>query len=166
MRIFLIGFMGSGKSTLGRELSQRLQLRFIDLDHHIEQIEGLTVKDIFAQKGEDYFRKLEYISINEMSTTENIVVATGGGLPCFFNNTEIMKNSGISIYLKISPNELSRRLKNGKADRPLIKDKNDEQLMEFIEMKLKERDKFYNDATYIVQSDHIQVDDLMYFIKK
>ena len=161
MRVYLIGFMGCGKTTLGRELASKLQYRLIDLDHYIEEKENMKVKEIFAVKGENHFRLLEKQAIVEMAELDNIVVATGGGLPCFFDNISSLNGSGHSIYLKVSVTELCRRLKRNKEDRPLVKDKTDEELSGFIEGKLKEREPFYSQAKSIIESDCIIVNDLL-----
>ena len=152
-RILLIGYMGAGKTTLGRALAKEIGVEFIDLDQYIEEKEGLSVNEIFAQKGETAFREMERNTLREV--TENIggVIATGGGTPCFFDNMEYMKTNGKVIYLNCSRGELLERLKIYKATRPLLKDKNDDELKEFIENSLPKREPFYNKANIIIDAD-------------
>ena len=145
--IYLIGFMGSGKSTLGKVLARLLNYSFIDLDHYIEKKEGFIVAEIFSRYGEERFRELERLAIHETAQTGNTVVATGGGAPCFFDNMDFMNQQGITIYLKISPDNLCRRLASARAHRPLLAGKNEDELQAFIKEKLKERTPFIKKQT-------------------
>lgn len=163
--IFLIGFMGSGKSTLGRRLASTLERSFIDLDKYIEKHQNATIPDLFAKHGEDGFRKLEHEALKEVAQLENVIVATGGGAPCFFSNMEIMNNSGISIYLRISPSQLASRLLTSRTERPLIKGLEGEDLENFITEKLAQREVFYNKAQHCIIGDRLNVEDLLPFIK-
>lgn len=153
MRIFLLGYMGCGKSTMGKELAQKLKLTFFDLDEHIEREKQKTISDIFATEGEDSFRNYEREALNHFFEKENIVVATGGGAPCFFDNMEQINNQGVSIYLKLTAEELAHRLKRAKEARPIIKDKNDEELKGFIEDMLNHRNQFYTKAKIIFNNN-------------
>ncbi|OFY35698.1 MAG: hypothetical protein A2W91_14050 [Bacteroidetes bacterium GWF2_38_335] len=153
MKIYLIGFMGSGKTTAGKKLAAHLGYRFIDLDDYIEIKEGNTVKEIFETRGEDYFRKTEAAKLREVtSTDENLVISTGGGTPCHFNNMDFMNSSGKTIYLKADSGSIASRLKNSGEKRPLISGKNHEELIEFIENKLAEREVFYSKAEYQISA--------------
>ena len=149
MKLFLIGYMGAGKTTIGRLLAKKLNCSFIDVDCFIENRYHQTVTKIFEEKGEAGFREIEHRALLEISSYENVVVSTGGGLPCFFDNMEIMNRTGITIYLKENIDELSKRLKSSKQNRPLIKDKNPEELYNFIETSLRKREPFYNRAKFI-----------------
>jgi shikimate kinase len=146
--------MGCGKSTLGSMLSEHLNLQFVDMDHYIEMRNHKTVPQIFAEEGETEFRKKERKALEELSEFSDIVIATGGGAPCFFNNIDLMNNSGKTIYLNIDPSILADRLLNSKTERPLIKGKSREELVAFIIKTLKRRNHFYKQARFeITQPD-------------
>ena len=147
--IFLIGFMGCGKTTLGRKLASRLGYMFMDLDHILEAQVGMTIAEYFSQFGEDAFRKLESDVLKQSPYPEHAVISTGGGLPCFFDNIEWMNAHGKSVYIKLSPKTLAARLENEKEERPLLREKHGEALVAFIGEKLMEREPFYNQATVI-----------------
>jgi shikimate kinase len=147
--IFLIGFMGSGKTTLGRKLAARMQYEFIDLDHKLEQQVELSIAEYFSFFGEDSFRKKEAEVLKKTAYPENAVISTGGGLPCYFDNMEWMKANGTVVYLKLAPKTLADRLENGKEERPLLQDKHGDELVAFIEQKLAERENFYSQANII-----------------
>lgn len=149
--IFLIGFMGSGKTTLGKKLAKTLKYDFIDSDMWIENRNSSTIKQIFENKGEDYFRFLEQEFIENFNPSKPTVVATGGGLPCFNENIERLKNKGIVIYLKASAKILLSRLKSDKS-RPLISIIDENEKLTFIEKKLSERSVYYNQAHFSINS--------------
>ena len=155
-KIFLIGYMGSGKTTIGKLLAKKLNLLFIDLDLFIENRYRKSVGEIFREKGEDGFREIEQKALHEVSQFEDLIISTGGGTPCFFNNMNVMNKAGISIYLKVGVEELAKRLSCGKEKRPLIKDKKPEELKEFISINLEKRKAFYNQATYIYNAEQLK----------
>lgn len=142
-RIFLVGYMGVGKTTLGRELAKSLNLTFIDLDQFIENRYNKTVAQLFAELGENKFREIENLVLKEVSTFEDVVISTGGGTPCFFDNIDTMLSMGQTIYLKTDIPVLFKRLNLCKAKRPLLKDKNDQELFQFISDNIKKRHPFY-----------------------
>jgi shikimate kinase len=146
--IFLIGFMGCGKTTLGRKLASRLGYEFMDLDHILEAQTGITIAEYFSKFGEEAFRKLESDVLKQTKYPDHAVVSTGGGLPCFFDNMDWMNAHGKTIYIKLSPKTLADRLENEKDKRPVLHDHGDN-LVTFIEGKLNERDKFYSRASII-----------------
>jgi shikimate kinase len=148
--VYLIGFMGSGKTTAGKALASRTGWSFIDLDKKIENHTGKSVPDIFFEHGEEYFRKVESEVLMNLKASENIVVATGGGTPCYNENMEYMINSGITVYLRMTPEKLFKRLEDSRAERPLIRDLKNEELQSFIEQKLAEREKYYLRAAIII----------------
>jgi shikimate kinase len=148
--IYIIGFMGSGKTTAGRALASRSGWEFIDLDKKIEKHTGETVPDIFFKYGEDYFRKIESELLTNLETSGNAVVSTGGGTPCYNENMEFMLNSGLTIYLQMTPEKLLKRLADSQRERPLIKDLKNEELQSFIEQKLAERKKYYEKSDIII----------------
>lgn len=148
--IFLIGFMGCGKTTLGRKLANRLGYEFIDLDEVLEAQAGITIAEYFSQHGEAKFRELESELLKQTAYPANAVVSTGGGLPCFFDNMDWMNQNGKTFYVKLTPKALAERLDKGKTTRPVLQGKTGDELVGFIEEKLSERDAFYNKATFIV----------------
>ncbi len=149
MKIFLIGFMGSGKTTLGRKLASKMGYEFIDLDHKLEQQVELSIAEYFSFFGEDAFRKLESTVLKKTPYPENVVISTGGGLPCYFDNMDWMKANGKVVYIKLSPKTLADRLESGKEERPLLQDKHGADLITFIQQKLTEREPFYSQANII-----------------
>lgn len=162
MRIYLIGYMGCGKSTLGRRLSEHLGLQFVDMDHYIEKRNCKTIPQIFEEEGEAGFRKKERKALEELAEFTDIVIATGGGAPCFFDNIDLMNKTGKTIYLNINPKILADRLMKSKTERPLIKGKSREELVAFIDETLKKRNEFYSQAGYQVTQPDV---DLTYFEK-
>ncbi len=160
MKIFLIGFMGSGKSTIGKGLAKTLQFNFTDLDCYIEKRSSKSIKQIFTEKGEQYFRGLERDFLQEVILKENIVIATGGGTPCFYNNMQIILDNGISVYLRMQAKDLAERLCKEKNKRPLIDKFSCNKLDEFISSRLIEREKFYLKATHIINAKKVNIDTL------
>lgn len=150
--IFLIGYMGSGKSTLGKALASRCEVRFIDLDDYIEERSGKTIKEIFATEGEAAFRDLERRMLVEVSGFDNVLVACGGGTPCFGDNMELMNEHGVTVLLQASYERLFERLKRGRHKRPLIAALNDEELGDFITRQLELRMPHYSKATEVFDS--------------
>ncbi len=146
--------MGSGKSTVGKGLAKALNLDFIDLDNYIESRNHRTIPTIFEQDGEDGFRKLEQKALHEVSEFENIIIATGGGAPCFFDNMELIKKTGKSLYLNGTPRILAERLRRSKTERPLIKGKSEKELISFIHETLEKRSKWYKQADVVFDFDH------------
>lgn len=154
-RIFLIGYMGAGKTTAGRELAKELELDFIDLDHFIQARYQKTVNQLFQEVGEDEFRNIERNMLKEVGEFENVVISSGGGTPCFFDNIEYMNQSGITIYLKATPEALSSRLNLCKDKRPLIKDKDEDELYKFVLASLAKREPFYSKAKIIFETEEL-----------
>ena len=161
MRIYLVGYMGSGKTTIGRTLATQLNLNFIDLDNYLESRFHKTIPQIFSEEGEDSFRQKERQVLLEVSEFENVIVATGGGAPCFFDNMEIMNQSGFCIFLDVPTAELVTRLLDSKTERPLIKGKSMEELAGFIDGMLEKRRPFYEKARYILSGAHLSSHDLL-----
>lgn len=148
-RIILIGYMGAGKTTLGKVLARELGLEFIDLDWYIERRFHQTVSQLFATRGEEGFRQIEQNLLHEVAEFENVVISAGGGTPCFFDNMEYMNRQGLTVYLKASPETLRTHLRMGKQKRPLIAQKNDEELDAFIRESLDKREPYYTQAHLI-----------------
>jgi shikimate kinase len=158
MRIYLIGYMGCGKSTLGRRLSEFLGLQFVDMDHYIEMRNLKTIPQIFAEEGEKEFRLKERKALDELSEFTDTVIATGGGAPCFFDNIDLMNKTGKTIYLNIDPSILAERLLKSKTERPLIKGKSKEQLVAFIDETLKKRNQYYKQAAIEINQPDIDLE--------
>ena len=152
--------MGSGKSRLGRRFSEFLNTQFVDMDHYIEERNCKTVPQIFAEEGEEEFRKKERKALEELSEFTDIVIATGGGAPCFFDNMDLMNRTGETIYLNIDPGILADRLLKSKNERPLIKGKSREELLAFIDETLKVRDIYYSRAKYQITRPDVDLDEL------
>lgn len=148
IRIILIGYMGAGKTTVGKALAQELHLPFYDLDWYIEERYHRTIPQIFAERGEEGFRKLERQMLHEVAEFEDIVLSSGGGTPCFFDNMDYMNAQGQTVYLKASPEVLYQHLKMGKTERPLLKDKTAEEMMDYIRASLQQREPFYEQARH------------------
>lgn len=156
IRIFLTGYMGSGKTTLGRALAADLNVQFIDLDHYIEQRYRKTIAQLFAEKGEEGFREIERRMLHEAGEFEDVIISTGGGTPCFFDNIEFMNAQGTTIYLDVPVERLFIRLCIARSKRPLIKDKSDEELRAFIIEQLEKRAPHYSKAQYSFKADRLE----------
>lgn len=164
--IYLTGFMGSGKTTFGELLAKALDYEFTDLDHFIEQQQKATISELFDYHGEDGFRRMERKAIESTKDLSHHVIATGGGAPCFFDNMEIMNEYGTTIYLKLEPEDLVKRLLPGMDHRPLIAGKSEQELLSFIKTKLSERTPFYEKAKMIVDSGGLTPEDTVRIVLK
>ncbi len=158
--------MGSGKSTLGRWLADAMDWSFLDLDLFIENKYHKTIPQIFEEKGESAFREMENICLEEVSSFENVIIGAGGGTPCYYNNMDIMNQTGLAIYLKLTPEVIYNRLMTSKAKRPLIEGKHGEELLSFIAEKLSEREDYYMKANMIADAENWEVDNYVDSIKK
>ena len=152
-RILIIGYMGAGKTTLGKVLAESLGLPFYDLDWYIESRMMKTVPQLFAERGEEGFRKVEHNMLHEVAEFEDVVISCGGGTPCFYDNMEYMNAQGDTVYLKASPEVLYAHLQMGKVERPLLKNKTREEMQAFIKEQLAEREKYYTKARHIFNVD-------------
>jgi len=168
MLIYLIGLPSSGKSTLGKELASTLCYDYIDLDQKIEEYEQMTIPEIFAQKGENHFREIEKKVLHQCSNRLRLVIATGGGAPCFFDNMNFILAKGISFYLDISVDEIIERLNKAQAqdNRPLLAGKNKEQLRQELVEKKAIRSPYYQRANHCIEDNNISSEMLLAFIKK
>lgn len=164
MRVYLIGYMGSGKSHLGWKLANHLGVQFVDMDTYIEERNCKSIPQIFAEEGEAEFRQKERKALEELSEFTDIVIATGGGAPCFFDNIEVMNETGKTIYLNIDPKILADRLLNSKTERPLIKGKSRDELVAFIDETLKKRNEFYSQAKYQITEPDVDLNSLQEMI--
>ena len=165
-KIFLLGFMGSGKSTTGKKLASHLKWTFIDLDEKIENITGMKIRDIFSEKGEAFFRKTESEALQGIASESNVVISTGGGTPCFGDNMDFMLRTGLTVYLRMTPARLKSRLADSSDHRPLLKDIGKEDLEEYIAGKLSEREKWYSRAEIIIDGFNTDFSVLYSSVKK
>lgn len=156
MTLFLVGFMGCGKSTVARGLAELSGWEFVDLDRRVCELAGASdVAEIFATKGEEEFRRLEREAIDSLAFAGNTVVATGGGAPCYGDNMERLMTLGTTVYLKMSPLALRDRLLHVRVVRPKIAGKNPEELLEYVTDLLAEREPYYSRARVVVDCDNI-----------
>lgn len=168
MTLYLVGYAGSGKSSLGKRLARRLRLRFVDTDKFVELSEGASVADIFHYGGEEYFRRTERNAVESLySEGENMIVATGGGLPTWGDNMEWLNDHGVTIYLRRSPEQiLSRMSAYGREKRPMFRGKSDEELLAFMRVQMTERESFYAKAHISVDCTPISDDEAVEVIVK
>jgi shikimate kinase len=168
MKIFLLGLPGSGKTTLGRKLAEELQLPFVDLDQEIEKTEGKPIREIFAEKKEEYFRKLEAAELKKWCTKPaDFVMATGGGAPCFFDNIDIINRSGKSIFLDVAASEIVRRMSTGPIEkRPLLAAGGKDGLKDSIEFLRSNRLSYYRQASITFSGPNISVPEILDALKK
>ncbi len=149
-RIILIGYMGAGKTTVGKELAKSLGLMFYDLDWYITSRMHRSVAQIFEASGEDGFRQVERSMLHEVAEFENVVISCGGGTPCFFDNMDYLNKQGETVYLKATPQVLYAHLKMGKSVRPLLLNKTPEQVEAFVKEQLSQREQFYCKAKHVL----------------
>ena len=156
VRIIIVGYMGSGKTTVGKALSKDLGIPFYDLDWYIESRMRKTVAQIFAERGEEGFRKIEHNMLHEVAEFENVIISCGGGTPCFFDNMDYMNGQGDTVYLQASPDVLYNHLKMGKTERPLLKNKTPEEMQVFIAEQLEKREPYYSKAKHTLNVDLLE----------
>jgi len=159
--VFLIGFMGAGKTTIGKKLALRLGLNFLDTDKFIEIRYKTSVNDLIQDRGMDVFRMIEHEVLKELISYKNYIFATGGGLPCFYENMKLINSNGISIYIQHEPKMLLNRLINSKKKRILIQDKNEDELLRYIELTLNEREFFYKKAHFSISGKNLNFNDFV-----
>jgi shikimate kinase len=164
MRVYLIGYMSSGKTRFGMELGEKTGYRFIDTDGLFEERYRISILDFFKKYNEESFRKIEKELLLETLTYQDAIIATGGGTPCFFNNIDIIKRNGISIYLKMDINSLVNRLAIVRKKRPLLQNRTVSDLESYIRIQIAERELFYSQADFTVDAENIKVDDILNLI--
>lgn len=160
MNIYLIGFMGSGKSSTGRKIASSLRWNFADTDKIVEEQEGATVPEIFEQKGEEYFRKAETRALRFASERSRSVIACGGGTPCSAENMEIMKSTGVTVYLKMPAGALASRLLRSKTKRPLLRGAGESGMTERVQELLAGRSSWYEQADIVIDGMNDTVEEM------
>lgn len=165
MRVFLIGFMASGKSTVGKKLANKIALPFIDLDDYIEGKYNTTIRELMNDRGQDIFREIERDSLNSViKENKSAIISTGGGTPCYFDNMERMKSTGETIYIEVDIPIIVDRLMHSKKERPLVLGKTKEDLSSYVKDLLEKRDAFYKQAKYIVNGKSLKLEELISLI--
>jgi shikimate kinase len=164
-KIYIIGFMGSGKSTAGKKLASLLGWTFVDLDNIIEEFAGKSIPEIFEQDGESSFREIEAKILRDLKSLNNTVISTGGGTPCYSDNMEYMLGTGLTLYLKLTPGQLKSRLSKSNGNRPLIKDLGPGELQSFIKKKLADRERWYERSDITVEGMDLDVNVLFENVK-
>lgn len=163
----MIGYMGAGKTTLGRPVAWKLNVPFIDLDTIIEEREGKSIRQLFEELGEGIFREKERSGLQSGSFPADFVMATGGGAPCFFDNMEWMNRHGLTVYLKTDPEVIAARLEHEREERPLLRALTKEELPGFVREKIESREKFYLQAQLIFRdSGNLTAEDLLAALEK
>jgi shikimate kinase len=152
-RIFLIGYMGAGKTTVGKALAKRMNLSFVDLDTHLEARYHKTIARLFEEKTENGFREIERRMLHEVALFEDVLISTGGGAPCFFDNMAFMNAVGQTVYLKVSPGELAKRLALPKHTRPVLNGRCGEELYNFVSQSLEQRSVYYMQASIVFDAE-------------
>lgn len=165
-KIYLVGFMGVGKSTVGKKLAKALDYAFVDLDDLFENTYKISIDSFFGKYGEKLFRDLEYRILESTFGMENTVISTGGGTPCQFDSMDKMNENGLTVYLEMSGGAIVQRLSNAKRKRPLVSDKQIDELSEFVSMRLKERSPYYQKSKIRIAATNLNLDELLAKINK
>ncbi len=156
MILFLVGYMGCGKSTIGRTVAKRLGVEFVDMDRRIEERAAMSVAEVFASRGEAAFRQMERAMLEELTGGEgDRIVATGGGVPVHGDNMEVMNRAGLTVYFKMAPRGLVQRLKPGQERRPLLRGMDERELLRFVEHNLAQRAPFYERARMTIDCNGV-----------
>jgi len=150
--IFIIGFMGVGKSTIGKQLALQMNVNFVDVDKEIELSEETSIAEIFNERGEEYFREIESRIIRRLQP--NSIIACGGGLPCYNDNIKYINDNGVSIYLYADESNILKRIKKNIANRPLINDIKKKDLKSYVKSKVRERSDIYNKANFTINTNN------------
>lgn len=158
--------MGCGKSFLSKRLAEEMNLSLIDLDKYIEEKNFMSVPDIFEKFGEDEFRKREQNALLEVTKVNDVIVATGGGAPCFFDNIDVMNQTGLTLYINTPEDVIVDRLINSRHKRPLVDGKSREELIDFVSKKIKEREAFYTQAKAFINPLEQSMEEIIELIKR
>ena len=160
-RIYIIGYMCSGKSSISRKLAARLGYEPYDTDDLFEERYHIVVQDFFEKYGEDYFRKFESEILKKTGELHHVVISTGGGTPCFFDNMQWMNDNGATIFVRVSPLTSFHRIMNAKRKRPLVYGKSEDELRQYVENHYNSRLPFYEQAQYTVKGESVDIDEMV-----
>lgn len=160
MKVFLIGYMASGKSTVAKKLAKKLGLAAVDLDAEIEKAAGMSIPEIFKAEGEKSFRKREQTELRKWLAKDDYVMATGGGTPCFFESMDEMNAAGVTIYLQMSPKAVVDRVLSSKEERPILKGLPEDKMLKKVEFQISKRDAFYSRAHWTINGVNLDIDEL------
>ena len=160
MRVFLVGYMASGKSTAAKKLAKKLNVDFVDLDREIGKTAGMNIPEIFKVKGEKAFRKLEQKELRKWMAKDGFVMACGGGTPCFYESMDEMNGAGTTVYLQMTPKAIVDRVQSAKEERPILKGLNTEKMLEKVTGQLKKRESFYSKAEWTINGVNLDIDEL------
>jgi shikimate kinase len=166
MKISLVGYMGSGKTSLGKKLAVKMDLPFIDLDQELEKLQGETVSEMILNRGELFFRKLERQHLEKVLALPEFVLATGGGTPCYYDNMQLINSKSLSFFLRMSVRDLYQNLLAHRRERPLIAHLNDKELQEFIAKHLMERNPIYNRAIFSIDPKLVHIEERLKAIEE
>lgn len=161
MKVFLIGYMASGKSTTAKKLAKKLELEAVDLDKEIERTAEMSIPEIFKSEGEKAFRKRERTELRKWLQKDNFVMACGGGTPCFFESMDEMNGEGVTVYLQMSPKAVVDRVVSSKEERPILKGLSEEKMLKKVTFQIEKREPFYNRATLTVNAVNLDLDALI-----
>ncbi len=164
-RIYIVGYMGAGKTTISRRLAKRLGWRFADIDHLIEEKTQLSIDSYFKKYGEMAFRKIETEVLQTTGNFENIIISTGGGTPCFNQNMEWMNAHGFTVFVQVSAESAASRLMSSKNHRPLLENKSGEELLDYVKQHYAARLPYYQKARMTIKGENLNVDDLLIMIQ-
>lgn len=165
MRVFLVGYMGSGKTRTGKLLAKGLDYAFMDVDELFEERYRISIQDFFRKYGEDAFRKLEHQLLSETLLKDNIVYSMGGGTPCYYDNMEMLNKSGLTVYIKMPALALFQRLQESKKQRPILHGMTSDELLRYIQSQLSARESFYSRARIIVNGINLNINELTRLIR-
>lgn len=159
--LFLVGYMGAGKTTVAKELSMYYGFKYIDLDLYIEKKMRQKIEDVFKERGEDGFRIIERICLGEIADQSGVVVALGGGTPCFFDNMSVIKRAGTTVFLRMKVENLFKRLSGAHVRRPLLTGKSGDELYDFIKRQLEQRTMYYSKSDIIIDADGLSSEEIV-----
>lgn len=161
MKVFLIGYMASGKTTAAKKLAKKLDVEFVDLDKEVVRSEGMSIPEIFKIKGELGFRKLERRELRKWINKDNYVMACGGGTPCYFESMDEMNAAGVTIYLQMTAKAVVDRVQTAKEERPILKGLSEDKMLKKVAFQIEKREAFYTRAEWTINGVNLDIDELV-----
>ncbi|MDB4656222.1 shikimate kinase [Flavobacteriales bacterium] len=161
MKVFLLGYMASGKTTAAKKLAKKLDVEFVDLDKEVVRSEGMSIPEIFKIKGELGFRKLERRELRKWINKDNYVMACGGGTPCYFESMDEMNAAGVTIYLQMTAKAVVDRVQTAKEERPILKGLSEDKMLKKVAFQIEKRDPFYTRAEWTINGVNLDIDELV-----